>query len=171
MSAISIPISRSQKTFSVAMALLGAVAAAQILAAFFLYSRHRRESQPPEARPAVIAQPAAPSVAASAAPVVTAGSETAPRTSARPKAQAQRAPASAADTLLRAARSLRERGDTTNAIAKLQQAAALEPENAEVLAELALTYESMQLLDRANDAWRRLQTLCAAVGPLNQQAQ
>jgi hypothetical protein len=170
MSAISIPVSRSQKTFSVAMALLGAVAAAQILAAFFLYTRHRRESQPAEARPAVITKAAAPSVVASAAPVVTAGPESAPRTTARPKAQAERGPASAADTLLRAARSLRERGDTTNAIAKLQQAAALEPENAEVLAELALTYESMQLLDRASDAWRRLQSLGAAVGPLYQLA-
>ncbi len=64
------------------------------------------------------------------------------------------------------ARGFRERGDTTNAIAKLQQATALDPGNAEILAELALTYESMQLFDRSNEVWRRLQSLGAAVGPL-----
>ena len=64
------------------------------------------------------------------------------------------------------AKALRERGDTTNAIAKLQQAAALAPQNAEVLAELAMTYESMQLFDRSNEAWRRLHSLGPTAGPL-----
>ena len=58
------------------------------------------------------------------------------------------------------------RGDTTNAIAKLQQATTLDPGNAEILAELAMTYESMQLLDRSNEVWRRLQSLGPTVGPL-----
>ena len=35
-------VSRAQKTFTVAMALLGAVAAMQILAALYLYTRHSR---------------------------------------------------------------------------------------------------------------------------------
>ena len=64
------------------------------------------------------------------------------------------------------AKGFRERGDTTNAIAKLQQATALDPGNAEILAELAMTYESMQLLDRSNEVWRRLQSLGPTAGPL-----
>ena len=73
---------------------------------------------------------------------------------------------SVAGTLLQLAKDFRERGDTTNAIAKLQQATALDPGNAEILAELAMTYESMQLFDRSNEVWRRLQSLGPAAGPL-----
>ena len=36
-------VSRAEKTFTVAMALLGAVAATQVLAALYLYTRHTRE--------------------------------------------------------------------------------------------------------------------------------
>jgi tetratricopeptide (TPR) repeat protein len=64
------------------------------------------------------------------------------------------------------AKGFRERGDTTNAIAKLQQATTLDPGNAEALAELAMTYESMQLFNRSNEIWRRLQALGPNVGPL-----
>jgi hypothetical protein len=69
------------------------------------------------------------------------------------------------------AKGFRERGDTTNAIAKLQQATALEPGNADILAELALTYDSMQLFDRSNEIWRRLQSLGAEAGPLYELAE
>ena len=75
------------------------------------------------------------------------------------------------ETLLRVAKGFRDRGDTTNAIAKLQQAIALDPGNSEILAELALTYESMQLFDRSNEVWRRLQSLGPAAGPLYQLAE
>ena len=75
-------------------------------------------------------------------------------------------PTSVAGTLLHLARDFRQRGDTTNAIAKLQQATALDPSNAEILAELAMTYESMQLFERSNEVWRRLQSLGPAAGPL-----
>ncbi|MEO7724640.1 MAG: tetratricopeptide repeat protein, partial [Chthoniobacterales bacterium] len=76
------------------------------------------------------------------------------------------APAGVAGTLLQVAKGFRERGDTTNAIAKLQQATALDPGNAEILAELALTYESMQLFNRSNEVWRRLQSLGPVAGLL-----
>ncbi|HSU85148.1 MAG TPA: tetratricopeptide repeat protein, partial [Chthoniobacterales bacterium] len=75
-------------------------------------------------------------------------------------------PTTVAGTLLQVAKDFRERGDTTNAIAKLQQATSLDPANPEILAELALTYESMQLFDRSNEVWRRLQSLGPASGPL-----
>src|SRR6266403_4555023 len=58
------------------------------------------------------------------------------------------------DQLLREGIELRDRGDTTNAIERLQEALDSEPNNAAILAELAKTYDLMQLYDRANEVWR-----------------
>jgi len=63
------------------------------------------------------------------------------------------------DQLLREGIELRDRGDTTNAIERLQEALDSEPNNAAVLAELAKTYDLMQLYDRANEMWRKLQDM------------
>ena len=49
---------------------------------------------------------------------------------------------------------LRERGDTPNALARLQDAAERDPKNANVLAEMAMIYESIQNFDRSADTWR-----------------
>ena len=165
MSAISLPASRAQKTFVVALALLGAGAVAQILTALYLYTREPREPLPPAQKSAVEARLFRPPKlrATPAAPVKV------PAVAGVPSATVKRvpvAPTTVAETLLHLALGFRERGDTTNAIAKLQQATALDPGNAEILAELALTYESMQLLDRSNEVWRRLQSLGPAAGPL-----
>ncbi len=61
------------------------------------------------------------------------------------------------DQLLREGIELRDRGDTTDATERLQEALDSEPNNAAVLAELAKTYDVMQLYDRANEIWRKLQ--------------
>jgi tetratricopeptide (TPR) repeat protein len=63
------------------------------------------------------------------------------------------------DQLLRQGKDLRERGDTTNALARFQEALDNEPDNTGVLQEVAQTYESMQLFDRANDVWRRIKQI------------
>jgi tetratricopeptide (TPR) repeat protein len=68
------------------------------------------------------------------------------------------------DQLLREGIELRDRGDTTNAIERLQEALDSEPNNAAVLAELAKTYDLMQLYDRANERWRELQEMGPSVG-------
>jgi tetratricopeptide (TPR) repeat protein len=60
------------------------------------------------------------------------------------------------EQLLRQGKDFRERGDTTNALARFQEALDSEPDNTDVLQEIAQTYESMQLFDRANDVWRRI---------------
>ena len=52
---------------------------------------------------------------------------------------------STAEQLLKEATELRDRGDTTNALARLQDAAQRDPKNANVLAEMAMIYESIQL--------------------------
>jgi len=59
---------------------------------------------------------------------------------------------------------LRDRGDMTNALARFQQALDSEPNNTAVLEEIAKTYESMQLLDRANETWRRIQEMGPSAG-------
>jgi tetratricopeptide (TPR) repeat protein len=59
---------------------------------------------------------------------------------------------------------LRDRGDTTNAIERLQEALDSEPSNAAVLSELAKTYDLMQLYDRANEIWRKLQVMGPSAG-------
>jgi hypothetical protein len=61
--------------------------------------------------------------------------------------------------LLREGKEFRERGDTTNAIARFQEALDSEPDNTGVLQEMAQTYESMQIFDRANDVWRRIKQI------------
>jgi tetratricopeptide (TPR) repeat protein len=68
------------------------------------------------------------------------------------------------DQLLREGIELRDRGDTTSAIERLQEALDSEPNNAAVLAELAKTYDLMQLYDRANEMWRKLQEMGPSAG-------
>src|SRR6478736_3052615 len=71
---------------------------------------------------------------------------------------------SLADQLLREGIELRDQGDTTNAIERLQEALDSEPNNAAVLAELAKTYDLIQLYDLANEIWRKLQEMGPSAG-------
>jgi hypothetical protein len=71
---------------------------------------------------------------------------------------------SLADQLKREGIELRNRGDTTNAVERLQEALDSDPNNAAVLAELAKTYDLMQLYDRANEVWRELQEMGPSAG-------
>jgi hypothetical protein len=73
---------------------------------------------------------------------------------------------STVDRLLQEAIELRDRGDTTTALARLHEASERDPNNAMVLEETAKTYESMQLFDRSNETWRKLRDLGPSVGPL-----
>src|SRR4029077_18112948 len=68
------------------------------------------------------------------------------------------------DQLLREGIELRDRGDKTSAIERLQEALDSEPNNAAVLAELAKTYDLMQLDDRANEVWCKLQEMGPSAG-------
>jgi tetratricopeptide (TPR) repeat protein len=77
---------------------------------------------------------------------------------------------SLADQLKREGIELRDRGDTTNAVERLQEALDSEPNNTAVLAELAKTYDLMQLHDRANEVWRKLQEMGPSAGAAYQLA-
>ncbi len=167
MRAASLPNDRrGQKTFTIALSLLCVVGCIQILVALYLKTRRPAEALPPARNAAVRArlyQQATPVPTPLGTPIQV------PAVTGVPSASVPRVvptPIGVPDTLLQVAKGFRERGDTGNAIAKLQQASALDPGNAAILAELALTYESMQLFDRSNEVWRRLQSLGSTAGPL-----
>jgi len=71
---------------------------------------------------------------------------------------------SLADQLKREGIELRDQGDTTNAVERLQEALESDPKNAAILAELAKTYDLMQLYDRANEVWRKLREMGPSAG-------
>ena len=162
--------SKSERTFTTALLLLGAVAVLQFSGAAIYYLRRSRvEVSAPtmsgNSRTVAIASSVMPGT--SAAPVAVAKNTPAPALKAPAKSGRVAVPGdSVPNELLQVAKALRLHGDTGNAIAKLQQAIALDPQNASVLAELAMTYESMQLFDRSNETWRKLLALGPAAGPL-----
>src|SRR5204863_10036906 len=53
-----------------------------------------------------------------------------------------------------------------NALARLQDASQRDPRNPQVLAEMAAIYESIQLFDRSNETWRKIQELGPSAGSL-----
>jgi hypothetical protein len=73
-------------------------------------------------------------------------------------------PLSLSEQVLVDAVALRDRGDTANALARLQEASEREPTNAKILEELAKTYEAVQNVERSNEIWRKIQEMGAAAG-------
>jgi tetratricopeptide (TPR) repeat protein len=150
---------RVDPSFHIGLGLIVILAIAEIFFVTSYYvgrSRAARESA--QAVAATIARASAPSVPSQTAAPALAQPAISP-------AAAVPAPSpSLVDQLLREGIELRDRGDTTNALARLQEALESEPNNTTVLEEMAKTYESMQLLDRANDMWHRLQEMGPSAG-------
>jgi tetratricopeptide (TPR) repeat protein len=86
------------------------------------------------------------------------------KTAPSPEAVAQTPPPSLVDQLLREGTELRDRGDTTNALARFEEALDSEPSNVSVLEEVAKTYDSMQLYDKSNEVWRKLHDMGPSTG-------
>jgi tetratricopeptide (TPR) repeat protein len=148
------------KIFTIALGVVAIFAAAEIAGtAVFYINRARTEyiAAHPKAAPAAPAE--APK--ATAAPV----EETKPAES-----TVQSSPSatvlSAAERLLKEATELKEKGDTTNALARLQEAAQSDPKNANVLAQMAMIYESIQLFERSNETWRKIQEIGPSAGAM-----
>jgi len=53
-------------------------------------------------------------------------------------------------------KTLRERGDTNNALIRFREAAATDPQSPIPIAEIAATYEKMGLVDKAGEQWRQI---------------
>ncbi|PYK72105.1 MAG: hypothetical protein DME42_09660 [Verrucomicrobia bacterium] len=144
--------SPSDRTYSVAVGVILAFAALEILAIAIHFGAEYR------AEHVTLGAMKAPATPASVKPAAT---------PAPPQASAPSSAAlSASDRLLKEANVLRERGDTANALARLQDASQRDPRNPQVLAEMAAIYESIQLYDRSNETWRKIQDLGPSAGPL-----
>ena len=144
--------SPSDRTYSVAIGVILVFAALEILAIAIHFGANfhseratlqslKTPAAPTSAKPGATAFPAQPDVPSSSA-------------------------LSASDQLLKEAKVLRERGDTANALARLQEASQRDPKNPQVLAEMAKIYEAIQLYDRSNETWRKIQDLGPSAGPL-----
>ena len=68
------------------------------------------------------------------------------------------------DELVLQGKQLRERGDTGNAMTKFREAAAMDPRNPIAIAELAATFEKMQMRERSAEQWKRIYEMGDAAG-------
>ena len=73
-----------------------------------------------------------------------------------PQARLQPAPDSRLAETLQQARTLRDRGDMSNALVRFREAYALDPHNPEPIAEMAVTFGKMGLPDKAAENWKRV---------------
>jgi hypothetical protein len=145
----------------IALAVVAIFGAAEIAAtAVFYINRARTEYV--AAHPKLPPAPAEPAKA-TAAPVEETTTTTAPATVPAPPSAAV---LSTAERFLKEATELRDKGDTTNALARLQDAAQRDPKNPNVLAEMAMIYESIQLFEKSNETWRKIQEIGPSAGAL-----
>jgi tetratricopeptide (TPR) repeat protein len=140
-------------SFHVALGIIVTLAIVQVFFATSYYvGRARANRVSTQAITTTVASAPAPSSASASAPA-------AAQPSVPPPAPVTSPAPSIVDQLLREGKEFRERGDTTNALARFQEALDSEPDNTAALQEMAQTYESMQLFDRANDFWRRIKQI------------
>ena len=137
-------------SFHVALGVIVIFAVAEVFFATSYYVGRARANRI-VTQPITVPIARAPAASASAPPVA--------QPSVSPAAALATPAPSIVDQLLREGKEFRERGDTTNALARFQEALDNEPDNTGVLQEMAQTYESMQMFDRANDAWRRVKQI------------
>jgi tetratricopeptide (TPR) repeat protein len=143
------------KIFAIALGLVAIFGAVEI-AGVGVYYLGRARAEYAAAHPKVPA-------ASAATPKATDQTTPAPTTVQAPPSAAA---LSVAERLLKEATLLRDQGDTTNALARLQDAAQRDPKNANVLAEMAMIYESIQLFERSNETWRKIQEMGPSAGAL-----
>jgi tetratricopeptide (TPR) repeat protein len=142
-------------SFHVALGLIVILGAAEIFfAASYYVGRARANRVSAQAIANMVARTPAASPASAYSPAPTGAQPIVPA----PAAVTSPAP-SLVDQLLQEGKELGQRGDTTNALARFQEALDSEPDNTDILKEMAQTYEAMQLFDRANDVWRRIKTI------------
>jgi len=144
---------KSDSSFKIGLGVVIFFAAAEIFSVGYYYiGRARTGSAAAPPSIAAVRTPSAPAATPSA------------RKGESPAAEASPAAPSLSDQLLKEAVELRDRGDTANALARLQEASGQDPKNARILEELAKTYESMQNIDRSNETWRKIQEIGPSAG-------
>jgi tetratricopeptide (TPR) repeat protein len=160
---------RPDKSFNIGLGFLIVFAAVEISVASFHYLSQMHPTRTTAVRAPAPLPSAAPAAAPSAPPVKLAVASPVPMPPVAPAISAAMpattSATSDADRLLKEAAALRQRGDTTTALARLQEATDKDPKNAQVLAEMATTYESMQNFDRSTATWRRILEMGPSAGP------
>jgi tetratricopeptide (TPR) repeat protein len=156
---------RGDRSFNIGLGLVVLLAAAEVLGAGYYYLGRLRPVHQP-APPAVTAAiPPAPS----AHPVKLTVASPVPLPPVAPAISPAIAPStaalSAADRLVKEATALQQRGDTTTALARLQEASEKDPKNAQILAEMATIYESIQNFQRSAETWHRIVDIGPSAGP------
>jgi len=158
---------RTDRSFSIGLGCLVAFAIMELAAvAFYYVGRIRPPTSIAVARPTPAPLPSA---APSAPPVALSSRSAVPLPVAAPAISPATSPSTAvistADRLLKEAAGLRARGDTTMALARLQEASEKDPKNGQVLAEMATIYESMQDFTHSNATWQRIMDIGPSAGP------
>ncbi len=179
-----LPPTRSGRTFFVASSLLGVCALFQLglLGWYFAHGGARKAAAAAQAAagPGIprFAETMQPTVATLELPTVSvpiqsnlAGNATADGQSSysllpQPTpVPGQPLPGGSSGDALEQARALRQRGDMRAALSRLREALVAEPDNAQAIAELALTYEAMpDLGDKAAEQWQRIYSMGESVG-------
>jgi tetratricopeptide (TPR) repeat protein len=144
---------RFDKSFTIGLWSVILFAAAEIFTASFYYLGRFHTAHADTTIPSTVLIPAP-----SAPPLTLKETSTAPAPTISVLAEP--------DRLLKDAIASRDKGDMTTALAKLQEAEQRDPKNASVLAEMANTYESMGLIDRSNETWRKVHELGPSAGDL-----
>jgi hypothetical protein len=159
------PTRPPDKILAIALGVVAIFGAAEV-AGVAVYYINKARAEYVAAHPKALVAPAVPAEA----PKATVGPIEQTTTTTTAPATAQTSPSSAvlsvAERLLKEATLLRDQGDTTNALARLQDAAQRDPKNANVLAEMAMIYESIQLFERSNETWRKIQEIGPSAGAL-----
>lgn len=160
---------RGDMTFKVGVGLVALLAVAELFWGGYYYMGRGRSRRTAEAAPPAASLTQEPVVKATAPPVAPTAAPIAP-TAAPPAATEAPATSTAAvsadQRLLAEATDLNARGDTANALARLQQAADRNPKNAQVFAEMAKIYESTGQDTRSNEMWRKVQELGPSSGAI-----
>jgi tetratricopeptide (TPR) repeat protein len=164
------PTPPPDRMFRIAVWLVAIFGAAELIGLGVFYAgKWRAEyvaAHPKVTAPAVTPAPTAPAVAEKASPAPTTATTPATTTTATSQSTPSAAALSVAEKLLKEATELRDKGDTTNALARLQDASQRDPKNANVLAEMAMIYESIQLYERSNETWKKIVEIGPSAGPL-----
>jgi hypothetical protein len=155
------------RMFRIAIWLVAIFAAAQLAGVGVFYAKKWRAeyvaAHPKPVAPAATPAPTAPTVADT---TTTTPATTTTTTGTTAQTTPSAAALSVAEKLLKEATELRDKGDTTNALARLQDASQRDPKNANVLAEMAMIYESIQLYERSNETWKKIMEIGPSAGPL-----
>ncbi len=165
-----LPQTRSGRTFLIATILLGVIGAGQLAALSWHFASGASRNKPlaagiPEvpAAPAFLSRDVDPMPRAEE--LLGAPTPALPGPSPVPAAPAAARPVANGRDLVAQARGLRQRGDTKSALARLREAQLGEPNNAEILSEMAVLYEQTQNPDQAIEQWQRIYELGNAAGP------